>query len=188
MARARVASKVQKKLNFLCFGEPFTGKSTFALQFAYMHNEDGSPMKILYIDCESGGADVYLDELEENGVDLGNIYMVYTQSLGEVLDYIEKVKNREEFYMLDEEGEETDEVVRDANGDVFFPDAIIVDGVTVLHTAVQQGLVEFSKKRARVRADSNGLVGDEKLVAIEGSGLEIRDYYLPSRMPKTQQT
>lgn len=36
--------------------------------------------------------------------------------------------------------------------------------------------MEFSKKRARVRADNNGLVGDEKLVAIEGSGLEIRDY------------
>jgi len=176
MARARIASKVQKKLNFLCFGEPFTGKSSFALQFAYMHNEDGSPMKILYIDCESGGADVYLDELEENGVALENIYMVYTQSLGEVLDYIDKVKNGDDFYMLDEDGEETDEVVVDGNGNPFRADCIIVDGVTVLHTAVQQGLLEFSKKRARVRADGNGLVGDEKLVAIEGSGLEIRDY------------
>lgn len=176
MARARIASKVQKKLNFLCFGEPFTGKSTFALQFAMMHNEDGSPMKVLYIDCESGGADVYLDDLEDNMVDLRNIYMLYTQSLGEVLDYIEKVKNREPFYMLDEEGEETDEIVLDAEGKQFFPDAIVIDGVTVLHTAVQQGLLEFSKKRARVRADSNGLIGDEKLVAIEGSGLEIRDY------------
>ena len=48
--------------------------------------------------------------------------------------------------------------------------------MTVLHTAVQQGLLEFSKKRARVRADSNGLVGDAKLVAIEGSSLEIRDF------------
>lgn len=176
MARGRIASKVQKKLNFLVFGQPFTGKSSFALQFAYMHNEDGSPMKILYIDCESGGADVYLDTLEENGVDLRNIYMLYTQSLGEVLDYIDKVKNRSEFYVLDDEGEETDEIVTDANGSPFYPDVIIVDGVTVLHTAVQQGLLEFSKKRARVRADSNGLVGDEKLVAIEGSGLEIRDF------------
>ena len=176
MARGRIASKVQKKLNFLCFGEPFTGKSSFALQFAYMHNEDGSPMKILYIDCESGGADVYLDTLEENGVDLANIYMIYTQSLGEVLDYINKVKNGEDFYMLDEEGEETDEVVVDASGAPFRADVIIVDGVTVLHTAVQQGLLEFSKKRARVRADANGLIGDEKLVSIEGSGLEIRDY------------
>ena len=46
----------------------------------------------------------------------------------------------------------------------------------MLHTAVQQGLLEFSKKRARVRADNNGLVGDEKIVAIEGSSLEIRDF------------
>lgn len=176
MARGRTASKVQKKLNFLCFGEPFTGKSSFALQFAYMHNEDGTPMKILYIDCESGGADVYLDELEANGVDLGNIYMLYTQSLGEVLDYIDKVKNGDDFYELDENGDEGDTVVVDAEGKPFRADVIIIDGVTVLHTAVQQGLLEFSKKRARVRADSNGLIGDEKLVAIEGSGLEIRDY------------
>lgn len=176
MARGRIASKVQKKLNFLCFGEPFTGKSSFALQFAYMHNEDGKPMRILYIDCESGGADIYLDELEANGVDLSNIYMLYTQSLGEVLDYIDKVKSGDDFYALDEEGEETDEIVVDANGDPFRADVIIIDGVTVLHTAVQQGLVEFSKKRARVRADSRGLLGDEKIVAIEGSGLEIRDY------------
>lgn len=176
MARGRIASKVQKKLNFLVFGEPFTGKSSFALQFAYMHNEDGSPMKILYIDCESGGADVYLDTLEANGVALENIYMLYTQSLGEVLDYINKVKNGEEFYALNDEGEETDEIVLDAEGNAFHPNVIIVDGVTVLHTAVQQGLVEFSKKRARVRAESNGLVGDEKLVAIEGSSLEIRDF------------
>lgn len=57
MARGRIASKIQKKLNFLVFGEPFSGKSTFASQFAYMHNEDGSPMRVLYIDCESGSID-----------------------------------------------------------------------------------------------------------------------------------
>lgn len=176
MARGRIASKIQKKLNFLVFGEPFSGKSTFASQFAYMHNEDGSPMRVLYIDCESGSIDNYIDEMEANGVDLKNIYILYTQSLGEVLDYVDKVKNGEEFYELDEDGNETEEVVVDAEGNPFHPDAIVVDGVTVLHTAVQQGLLEFSKKRARVRADANGLIGDAKLVAIEGSGLEIRDF------------
>lgn len=176
MARGRTASKIQKKLNFLCFGEPFTGKSTFASQFAYMHNEDGSPMKVLYIDAESGSIDNYLDEMEENGIDLGNIYILYTQSLGEVLDYIEKVKNNEVFYELDEDGEETDEVVKDADGNDFHPDAIVIDGASVLYTAAQQGLLEFSKKRARVRADGNGLVGEEKLVAIEGSSLEMKDW------------
>lgn len=176
MARGRTASKIQKKLNFLCFGEPFTGKSTFASQFAYMHNEDGSPMRVLYIDAESGSIDNYLDEIEANGVDLRNIYILYTQSLGEVLDYIEKVKNNEDFYELDEDGEETDVVVVDADGKNFRADAIVIDGASVLYTAAQQGLLEFSKKRARVRADGNGLVGEEKLVAIEGSSLEMKDW------------
>ena len=176
MARGRTASKIQKKLNFLCFGEPFTGKSTFASQFAYMHNEDGSPMRVLYIDAESGSIDNYLDEMEANGVNLANIYILYTQSLGEVLDYINKVKNNEDLYELDEDGSETDTVVLDANGAPFRADAIVVDGTSVLYTAAQQGLLEFSKKRARVRADGNGLIGEEKLVAIEGSSLEMKDW------------
>lgn len=176
MARARKASSTQKKLNIICFGEQFTGKSTFASQLAYMHNEDGSPMRVLYIDNESGSIDNYLDILERNGVNLDNIYIIYTQSLGEVLDYINKVTNNEDFYEIDEDGNETDEVVLDAEGRPFRADAIVVDGVSVLYTAAQQGLLEFSKKRARVRADSNGLVGEEKLVAIEGSSLEQRDW------------
>lgn len=176
MARGRTASKIQKKLNFLCFGEPFTGKSTFASQFAYMHNEDGSPMKVLYIDAESGSIDNYLDEMESNGVNLANIYILYTQSLGEVLDYIDKVKNNEDFYEIGEDGEELDTIVTDAEGNPFRADAIVIDGVSVLYTAAQQGLLEFSKKRARVRADDNGLIGDQKIVAIEGSSLEMKDW------------
>ena len=176
MARGRTASKIQKKLNFLCFGEPFTGKSTFASQFAYMHNEDGSPMKVLYIDAESGSIDNYLDEMESNGVDLANIYILYTQSLGEVLDYIDKVKNNEDFYEIGEDGEELDTIVTDAEGNPFRADAIVIDGVSVIYTAAQQGLLEFSKKRARVRADDNGLIGDQKIVAIEGSSLEMKDW------------
>ena len=176
MARGRTASKIQKKLNFLCFGEPFTGKSTFASQFAYMHNEDGSPMKVLYIDAESGSIDNYLDDMEANGVNLANIYILYTQSLGEVLDYIDKVKNNEDFYEIGEDGEELDTIVVDAEGNPFRADAIVIDGVSVLYTAAQQGLLEFSKKRARVRADDNGLIGDQKIVAIEGSSLEMKDW------------
>lgn len=176
MARGRTASKIQKKLNFLVFGEPFTGKSTFASQFVYMHNEDGSPMRVLYIDAESGSIDNYLDDMEANGVNLGNIYILYTQSLGEVLDYIDKVKNNEDFYEIGEDGEELDTIVTDAEGNPFRADVIIIDGVSVLYTAAQQGLLEFSKKRARVRADDNGLIGDQKIVAIEGSSLEMKDW------------
>ena len=176
MARGRKATTVKKKINMLLYGEPFTGKSTFASQAAYMHNEDGSPMRILYIDCESGSIDNYLDDMENNGVDLNNIFIVYTQSLGEILDYINKIKNNEDFYELDSEGNETEDIVLDADDKPFRADIIIIDGVTVAHQAAQQGLLEFSKKRARVRADSKGLIGDEKLVAIEGSSLETRDW------------
>lgn len=175
--RSRKATTVKKKINMLLYGESFCGKSTFASQAVYLKNEDGSPMKILYIDAESGSIDNYLDEMERNNVALDNILIVYTQSLGEVLDCIKKVKDNEDFYETDPEtGEETDIVVTDADGHPFRADMIVVDGVTVLHTAAQQGLLEFSKKRARVRADNKGLVGDEKLISIEGSSLETRDW------------
>lgn len=174
--RARKASSTQKKLNMILFGEQFTGKSSLASQFAYMHNEDGTPMKVLYIDCESGSIDNYIDKMEADGIDLNNVFICYTQSLGEVLDLVNKVTNNEDFYYPTEDGDEGDEVVTDAEGNNFRADAIVIDGVSVLYTAAQQGLLEFSKKRARVRADNNGLVGEEKLVAIEGSSMEQKDW------------
>lgn len=174
--RARKASSTQKKLNMILFGEQFTGKSSLASQLAYMHNEDGSPMRVLYIDCESGSIDNYLDKMEADGVDLNNILICYTQSLGEVLDLVNKVTNNEDFYYPEEDGSEGDEVVLDAEGRNFRADAIVIDGVSVLYTAAQQGLLEFSKKRARVRAENNGLVGDAKLVTIEGASMEQKDW------------
>ena len=174
--KARIASSTQKKLNMILFGEQFTGKSSLASQFAYMHNADGSPMRVLYIDCESGSIDNYLDKMEADGIDLNNIYICYTQSLGEVLDLINKVTNNEDFYYPTEDGDEGDEIVLDSDGRNFRADAVVIDGVSVLYTAAQQGLLEFSKKRARVRAEHNGLVGEEKLVSIEGASMEQKDW------------
>ena len=176
MAKGRKATVVQKKLSMLIYGEQFTGKSSFASKLAYMHNEDGSPMKILYIDCEAGSIDNYLADMEANGVDLNNIYIIYTSSLAEVLEYIDKVKNNEDMFELDDDGNETDIVVTDAQGNPFRADAIVIDGATILHMSVQQGLLEFSRKRARVRANKNELTGEEKLVAVEGSSLEQKDW------------
>ena len=176
MARARVGSSIKKKLGMVVFGDPFTGKSTFASQFLYMHNEDGSPMKVLYIDCESGSIDYYIDEIEEKGGNVEELYIVYTQSLGEVLGFIDKIKNDEDFYLIGDDGEETDEVFLDKSGKPWRPDAMVIDGITVLSSTVKQGLVEFSKKRAKVKADDAGLVGDARLVKIEGAGMELKDY------------
>ena len=176
MAKARIASKIQSKLGTLIFGEQFTGKSTLASQLAYFKRPDGKPFRLLYLDPESGSIDDYLPDLESNGVDIANIYIVYTQSLGEVRQYISRVKNNEDFLVLDDEGNETDDIVLDADGNPFRADAIVVDGASILNLTTKQGLVEFSKKRNAVKAKKDNLIGDEKVVKIEGAGLELKDY------------
>ena len=176
MAKGRKAKQAKTKLNMIIYGDTFTGKTTLASQIAFFKREDGTPFRVLYIDAESGGLDSYLDRMEESGINLDNIYILYTQSLAEVRQYIAKVKNNEAIYELDDDGVETDEIVTDAEGKPFRADAIVVDGTTILNLTTQSGLVEFSKKRNKVKADKAGLLGDERLVKIEGSSLEIRDF------------
>ena len=176
MAKGRIAKQAKTKLNMIIYGASFSGKTTLASQLAYYKREDGSPFRVLYIDAETGGLDSYLDLMEANGVNLGNIYILYTQSLTEVRQYIAKVKNNEDLYELDEDGNETDEIVKDAEGLPFRADAIVIDGATILNLTTQSGLVEFSKKRNKVKADKDGLIGDARLVKIEGAGLEIKDW------------
>lgn len=176
MATARIGSKTKSRIALLCYGEQGTGKSTLAMQLCYMKREDGKPFRVLYIDAENGSIDDYLPDLENDGVDLNNLYIVYSQSISEVREYINKAKNKEDFYVLDEEGEETDEVVVDADGQPFRPDAIVVDGSSILNLTTKHGLVDFSKKRAKVRAEKNSIVGEAKQVAVEGAFLELKDY------------
>lgn len=176
MARARIAKQTQSRINALIFGEEGTGKSSLALQFAYMKRSDGKPFRVLYIDNENGSIDDFIEGLEEQGVDTRNIYIVYTQSLKEVREYINAVKNRTDFMELDENGDPTDNVVLDADGEPFRADAVVVDGTSILKLTSQQGLLELSKKRNAVKAKNDGLVGDEKFVKIEGAGLELKDY------------
>lgn len=176
MAKARIASKTQSKIGALIYGSQFTGKSTLASQFVYFKRPDGSPFRVLYIDAENGSIDDYIEKMENDGVDTGNLYIVYTQSLGEVKEMIAKVKNNEDFYVLDDDGNETDDVVLDASGQPFRADAIVVDGSTILCMALKQSLIEFSKKRNAVKANNKGLVGDARTVSIDGAGLEIKDY------------
>lgn len=176
MARGRIASQTQSKLAMILFGEEGTGKSSLALQLAYFKRSDGKPFRILYIDNENGSVDDFIDRLEADGIDVSNIYIVYTQSLGETEEYINKVKNNEDFMELDEDGEETDNVVLDAEGKPFRADAIVVDGTTILNLSARAGLTEFSKKRNAVKAKAAGLVGEERLVKIEGAQMELKDY------------
>lgn len=176
MATGRGGNKIKTRLGFLLYGDYGTWKSSFCLESLKLKNEDGTPFKVLFIDPENGGVDTYLDKYEEEGYDLRNIYIVYTQSLTEVGEFIQRAKNGEDFYEFDEDGNETDDVYLDAEGKPFRPDMIVVDGATLLYVAKQQSIVEFSKKRATVRANKNELTGMAKEVAIEGAGLEIKDY------------
>ena len=94
-----------------------------------------------------------------------------------MLSLIDKVKNNEDFYVIDEEtGEETDEILLDKDGKPWRANAMVIDGISVLSSTVKQGLVEFSKKRAKVKADDAGLVGDAKLVKVEGASMELKDF------------
>lgn len=176
MAQARKGSKINSKLAFLIFGEQGTWKSSLCLDFAKMKRPDGTPFRILYIDAESGSIDDRLDLLEEEGVNLENIYIVYTQSLKEVQQYLKKIANKEPFYELDDDGNETEEIVTDADGNSFFPDAVVIDGTTILHMTQQESLLRLSEKRASVRATRDKLLGDERAVKIQGAGLEHKDW------------
>lgn len=177
MATARKGGKVQSKIQMLLFGEQGTGKSTIASQFLYLKRPDGKPFRVLYLDGESGSIDDMLEAIDADGIDLENLYIVYTQSLKEVNQYIEKATKKEPFYELNDEGKEDfDKMILDADGEQFIPDSIVVDGTSVLNLAVKQGIIEFSKKRANVKAERDKLLGEEKFVKVEGAGIELKDY------------
>lgn len=176
MARARSGGSVKPKLNILAYGPTGAGKSTLLLQMAYFKREDGTPWRILLLDHESGGADEVIDELENNGIDTRNIYIVYTQSIKETKDYINKVRDHEPFYELDDCGEETDEIVKDAYGEQFVADAIITDGTSVLKLTNTQSLLDLSRKRNKIKAEKSGATAEEKFVATANANLELKDY------------
>lgn len=140
----RKATAVKEKLGFLLYGKQGTWKSSLCLEFAKLKREDGEPFRVLYIDAEAGSIDSYLEGYEAQGVDTNNILIAYTQSLTEAENLIKTASANEEIYLTDDNG--NDVLAVDSNGDKFVADAIVVDGLSLLYTARQQGIVEFSKR------------------------------------------
>lgn len=176
MAQARKGGAVQSKINMIVYGAHFSGKSTFGAQMALLKRADGRPFRLLVLDAEHGSIDDYMDILFEQGAQLDNIYTVYTQSLEEVNQYIKWATEHADLPVLDDEGNETDEIVLDADGEPFHPDAILVDGSSVLKLTCQQSLLNLTRRRAKIKANRNGLVGEEKALAIEDAQLSQREW------------
>ena len=178
MAQARRGGQIQSKLGFLIYGNKGTWKSSLAAQLADMRNEKGEPMKVLYIDTENGSIDDLLNYKANQGTDISNIYVVYSTSLEEVRDIIEKTKdcNEDRPITIFDSQSNTNFALENEDGTAFVPDAIVIDSMTVLYDSCIEALNQFSKKRAAVRAQKKQMSGAEKVVAIEGAGMEIKDY------------
>lgn len=174
--KIRQGGLIKPKLNMLFYGATGTGKSTQALEIAKFKREDGTPFRVFCFDIESGGVDECLEELEMQGVDTRNIFVAYTQSLSEVELYVSKIAKGETLYYLDDDGEETDDPIKDAFGENFVPDVVIVDGTSVLKLTNTQSLLQLSQKRNKIKAKNNGGTAEEIYVATQNAQLEIRDY------------
>ncbi|MGM9543975.1 MAG: AAA family ATPase [Romboutsia timonensis] len=178
MAQARRGGQIQSKLGFLIYGDKGTWKSSLAAQLGDMKNEAGEPMKVLYIDTENGSIDDLLNYKASQGIDVSNIYVVYSTSLEEVKEIVKQAKdcNANKPIMLFDSQTNQNFTLDNEDGTPFIPDAIVIDSLTVLYDSCIDALNQFSKKRAAVRATKKQMSGAEKVVAIEGAGMEIKDY------------
>ena len=178
MAQARRGGQIQSKLGFLIYGDKGTWKSSLAAQLGDMKNEAGEPMKVLYIDTENGSIDDLLNYKASQGIDVSNIYVVYSTSLEEVKEIVKQAKdcNANKPIMLFDSQTNQNFTLDNEDGSPFIPDAIVIDSLTVLYDSCIDTLNQFSKKRAAVRATKKQMSGAEKVVAIEGAGMEIKDY------------
>lgn len=177
MAVGRKGSKIQNTLSLLVYGEQGTHKSSLCAESIALKKPDGSPMKVLYIDAEFGGSSEALEmKAEQYGIDLENTYVIYTESYTEILEILDKVKNKEPLYYYDEDGSESTEMVTDADGNQFIPDFIVLDGSTVVYNASSIALARLSERRNKVKAKAKGLTAEETFIAVANSNLELRDY------------
>jgi len=174
MAVAKRGSAVKKGLKFFIYGEQGTWKSSFALDFMKMRSEEGKPLRVLYIDCETGSVDNYLEDLEAQGIDLNNLLLVYTTSYTEVEEWAQKAMNDEDLYVENEDGDL--ELVLDAEGNPFRADVIVVDGITVISDNVKFAAINVSEKRAKLKAKAQEKTAVEQFVAEATAGLEFRDF------------
>lgn len=178
MAQVRRGGQIQSKLGFLIYGNKGTWKSSLAAQLGDMRNETGDPMKVLYIDTENGSIDDLLNYKASQGIDVSNVFVVYSTSLEEVKEIIKQTKdcNKDRPIKIFDPQSGKSIPLENEDGTAFVPDAIVIDSLTVLYDSCIEALTQFSKKRAGIRAQKRNMSGAEKAVAVEGASMEIKDY------------
>ena len=176
MATARRGSAIRTKINLLLYGAPFSGKSTLAMQAALLKRPDGKNYRVLVFDAENGGTDESIDAVVSQGAHPDDIYVLYTQSVSEIKQYIKRIADNEPIYMLNNDGTESDEILTDSEGAQFVPDVVILDGTSVLKMTTQNSLINLSQKRNKIKAEKANLSVEEKYVAVAGAGMELKDY------------
>ncbi len=168
--KIRKASETRAKLRMLVYGPQFSGKSTYAGFIAGLKRSDGTDFRVFYVDTETGSIDNYIKNLAADGINPENVMIASTQSLAEVQDVIRTITNNDDFE--DDDGN----VILDGYGLPFRADALVIDSASVLKMTAQQGLISFSQRRARFRANLSGATGEEKFVKVEGAGMEQKDW------------
>lgn len=190
MARARKATDVKRSLKMFIIGEPGSRKSGTAVDIAKMKREDGKDMRVLYIDMENGSIDgFHIDRLQEDGVNMDNIYIVYTKDYNEIKEYCERFTKGGYYYEIEENVDEdngeisyeeaygdSDKLVLDGDGEPFVADAIVLDGITVVAEDIKFSAIDLSEERASIKADMQEKSAKEKRVAIGTAGLEFKDH------------
>src|SRR5690606_39218896 len=116
----------------------------------------------------------YLEDLEDQGIDLDNLLLVYTTNYTEVEEWAQKAMNEEELFVENESGEL--ELVLDADGNPFVADVIAVDGITVISDNVKFAAINVSEKRAKLKAKAQEKTSTEQFVAESTAGLEFKDH------------
>lgn len=175
MAKARSGSAVKKGLKFFVYGKQGMRKSSFALDFMKMKNEEGRPLRVFYLDTEFGSIDNYLETIEEQGIDLANLFIVYANTYSEAEEWLNKAIADEDIYFEDEDGNE--QLATDAEGNPFRADVIVVDSITPIVDTVKYAMIQTSEKRAKLRAQNkDNSTATEVYVAEATAGLEFKDH------------
>ena len=175
MAKARSGSAVKKGLKFFLYGKQGMRKSSFALDFVKMTNEEGRPLRVFYLDTEFGSIDNYLESLEEQGYNLSNLFIVYANTYNEAEEWLGKAIDDEDIYYEDDNGELV--LAVDAEGNPFRADVIVVDSITPIQDTVKYGMIKTSEKRAKLRTSKKENVSQAEIFVAESTaGMEFKDY------------